>query len=153
VFAFTSEANKRFMHGVPRIRTGALDVGCRFSIIAWGRRRSINATNGGANEDHGPRPISVGYSPRAVPHRAKAPPASAESGLTVSEPRAPRTVDVRPVALVQALVTKKRLMATAALRLAAEATGGDDRERRRERRQHFHQGLSQGQEARQKADI
>ena len=46
VFAFTTEVNKRFKHGVPKLTRGA--GGPRFSIIAWGRRRTLNANNGGA---------------------------------------------------------------------------------------------------------
>ena len=46
VFAFTTEVNKRFKHGVPKLVRGP--GGPRFSIIAWGRRRSLNANNGGA---------------------------------------------------------------------------------------------------------
>ena len=45
VFAFTTEVNKRFKHGVPKLTRGI--GGPRFSIIAWGRRRSLNARNGG----------------------------------------------------------------------------------------------------------
>ena len=44
VFAFTSEVNKRFKHGVPKAKS---NNDPRFSIIAWGRRRSINSRNGG----------------------------------------------------------------------------------------------------------
>eukprot|EP00758_Cryptobia_borreli_P004815 Tbor_TRINITY_DN4598_c0_g1::TRINITY_DN4598_c0_g1_i1::g.15758::m.15758 len=44
VFAFTTEVNKKFMHGVPRATD---NIGDRFSIIAWGRRRTINDRNGG----------------------------------------------------------------------------------------------------------
>jgi len=46
VFAFTTEVNKRFKHGVPKLVRGV--GGPRFSIIAWGRRRTINANNGGS---------------------------------------------------------------------------------------------------------
>jgi hypothetical protein len=38
VFAFDSEVNKRFMHGVPKSRQSS---GLRISIIAWGRRRQV----------------------------------------------------------------------------------------------------------------
>ena len=38
--------NKRFKHGVPKLVRGV--GGPRFSIIAWGRRRTINANNGGS---------------------------------------------------------------------------------------------------------
>ena len=50
VFAFTSDANKRFKHGVPRLRGSNKVAGPRFSIIAWGRRRTLNARNGGVGE-------------------------------------------------------------------------------------------------------
>lgn len=43
-FAFSSEVNQSFTHGVPRATK--IYVGDRFSIIAWGRRRSINERNG-----------------------------------------------------------------------------------------------------------
>ena len=43
VFAFTSEVNKRFKHGVPKAKS---NNDPRFSIIAWGRRRTINSRNG-----------------------------------------------------------------------------------------------------------
>lgn len=44
-FAFTNEVNTKFKHGVPK----SADASCkdRFSIIVWGRRRSINERNGG----------------------------------------------------------------------------------------------------------
>ena len=47
VFAFTTEVNKRFKHGVPKSTRGATAPQPRFSIIAWGRRRSLNPRNGG----------------------------------------------------------------------------------------------------------
>jgi hypothetical protein len=40
LFAFDSAVNKRFQHGVPRARERI--VGPRFSIIAWGRRRTLS---------------------------------------------------------------------------------------------------------------
>ncbi|KPI86113.1 hypothetical protein ABL78_4805 [Leptomonas seymouri] len=43
-FAFTGEVNQLFTHGVPRVHT---PIGDRFSIIAWGRRRTLNERNGG----------------------------------------------------------------------------------------------------------
>jgi hypothetical protein len=42
VFAFDTEVNKRFMHGVPKSRDPS-DL--RISIIAWGKRRSSVNTN------------------------------------------------------------------------------------------------------------
>lgn len=47
IFAFTSLANQRFQHGVPKANP---KVGPRFSIIAWGRRRTINERNSGIDE-------------------------------------------------------------------------------------------------------
>ncbi|KAK7201429.1 2OG-Fe(II) oxygenase superfamily [Novymonas esmeraldas] len=44
-FAFTGEVNQSFTHGVPRTNTPTAD---RFSIIAWGRRRTLNERNSGA---------------------------------------------------------------------------------------------------------
>jgi len=35
IFAFTSEVNKKFMHGVPKVNK---EIGPRISIIAWGKR-------------------------------------------------------------------------------------------------------------------
>jgi hypothetical protein len=43
-FAFTGEVNQLFTHGVPRVHA---PIGDRFSIIAWGRRRTLNERNGG----------------------------------------------------------------------------------------------------------
>ncbi|GET85968.1 hypothetical protein, conserved [Leishmania tarentolae] len=43
-FAFTGEVNNLFTHGVPRVHT---PTGDRFSIIAWGRRRTLTERNGG----------------------------------------------------------------------------------------------------------
>eukprot|EP01125_Pyxidicula_operculata_P005262 TRINITY_DN1896_c0_g4_i1.p1 TRINITY_DN1896_c0_g4~~TRINITY_DN1896_c0_g4_i1.p1 ORF type:complete len:384 (-),score=60.59 TRINITY_DN1896_c0_g4_i1:35-1186(-) len=45
VFAFNSEVNQKFMHGVPKAR--GCNIGPRCSIIAWGRRRTLNERNGG----------------------------------------------------------------------------------------------------------
>ena len=39
VFAFSTKINKQFQHGVPKDATGR--SGPRFSIIAWGRRKSM----------------------------------------------------------------------------------------------------------------
>lgn len=47
VFSFTSLANQRFQHGVPKATT---KIGPRFSIIAWGTRKTINERNSGADE-------------------------------------------------------------------------------------------------------
>ena len=44
-FAFTNEVNTKFKHGVPK--ASRVDCGDRMSIIAWGRRRTINERNGG----------------------------------------------------------------------------------------------------------
>ena len=44
IFAFTSVTNKLFQHGVPRHPKPA-SCGPRISIIAWGRRRTLNERN------------------------------------------------------------------------------------------------------------
>jgi len=43
IFAFSSEVNDKFKHGVPKAKVR--DCGPRFSIIMWGRRRSLNERN------------------------------------------------------------------------------------------------------------
>ena len=46
VFAFSSEVNAAMKHGVPQLSgQEQFKVNPRFSIIAWGRRRSLNARN------------------------------------------------------------------------------------------------------------
>jgi len=45
IFAFDSEVNRTFTHGVPKMKGGAEKAGPRFSIIAWGRRRTLNERN------------------------------------------------------------------------------------------------------------
>jgi hypothetical protein len=46
VFAFSSEVNAAMKHGVPQLSgQEQFAVNPRFSIIAWGRRRSLNARN------------------------------------------------------------------------------------------------------------
>jgi len=54
VFAFDSMVNQRLMHGVPRATSHSTAPAPRFSIIAWGRRRSLTARNAG-KEDIGKR--------------------------------------------------------------------------------------------------
>ena len=50
LFAFSSEVNDSFMHGVPK---ASPSVGERFSVIVWGKRRTLNARNSGAMGDGG----------------------------------------------------------------------------------------------------
>jgi len=45
VFAFDSIVNKKFQHGVPKVSDPS--KGPRVSVIAWGRRKTINERNGG----------------------------------------------------------------------------------------------------------
>ena len=40
-----TQVNKAFKHGVPKCKGNPANVGPRFSIIAWGRRRSLNEKN------------------------------------------------------------------------------------------------------------
>ena len=49
MFSFTTTVNQRFMHGVPRAQS-AHGPAPRFSVIAWGKRRTINPQNAGSDE-------------------------------------------------------------------------------------------------------
>ena len=73
VFAFASDVNRSFKHGVPRARR--TEIGPRFSIIAWGRRRTINERNGGTagqvTDNSVPQGAAKGSEHRA-PHAAVA---------------------------------------------------------------------------------
>ena len=54
VFAFSSEVNAAMQHGVPRLSGHEQFVANpRFSVIAWGRRRSLNPRNSAASEEGG----------------------------------------------------------------------------------------------------
>eukprot|EP00667_Euglena_gracilis_P017621 EG_transcript_18607 len=71
VFAFTTEVNRRFMHGVPKAKG---QVGERFSVIVWGRRRTLNARNGGAVSSASPTPTSaLSPAPQTAPGLAARP--------------------------------------------------------------------------------
>lgn len=48
IFAFTSKVNQLFQHGVPK--STKIDIGPRFSIIVWGRRKSLNERNSGKED-------------------------------------------------------------------------------------------------------
>ena len=145
-FAFTSEANRKFKHGVPRIRSNS-STGCRFSIIAWGRRRSINAKNGGSEEEHGPRPIeAIGYAPQPVTASTSKASPSSSSRQTDSADRRNATVDVLPISLVASLVKKKRMECTHALRRSSgtppfgrvDSVDGAEAAQRKQRRSKHH---------------
>ena len=47
-FAFNSIVNSKFKHGVLKGNKSKMDQ--RFSIIAWGKRRTLNDRNSGINE-------------------------------------------------------------------------------------------------------
>lgn len=47
VFAFTTLANQKFQHGVPKTK---MKSGPRFSVIVWGRRLSLNERNSAVQE-------------------------------------------------------------------------------------------------------
>lgn len=47
VFAFDSFINTRFQHGIVKPRINKHKVGPRFSVILWGRRRTLNERNSG----------------------------------------------------------------------------------------------------------
>jgi len=48
IFAFSTQVNQQFMHGVPK--SSNKGPAPRFSIIAWGCRRSLNERNAGIDE-------------------------------------------------------------------------------------------------------
>jgi len=48
IFAFDSDVNRTFTHGVPKMKGGAEKAGPRLSLIAWGRRRTLNERNSSA---------------------------------------------------------------------------------------------------------
>lgn len=52
VFAFDSEVNARFKHGIPKLTRASASAsdGPRFSIIAWGRRRRLTSRNSSARD-------------------------------------------------------------------------------------------------------
>jgi hypothetical protein len=56
VFAFSSEVNSKFKHGIPQLLSSSASRKCdnapRFSIIAWGKRRSLNSRNSSVVEDN-----------------------------------------------------------------------------------------------------
>eukprot|EP01088_Endostelium_zonatum_P015351 TRINITY_DN3721_c0_g1_i1.p1 TRINITY_DN3721_c0_g1~~TRINITY_DN3721_c0_g1_i1.p1 ORF type:complete len:326 (-),score=107.01 TRINITY_DN3721_c0_g1_i1:14-991(-) len=56
IFAFDTKVNQVYQHGVPKA-TGK--TGPRFSVIAWGRRRSLNERNGGTEKVRGDIGIEV----------------------------------------------------------------------------------------------
>jgi len=148
---------------VPRLRGGP-GACCRFSIIAWGRRRRITLANAGANEELGPRPIDGGRPPHRVGSKgshdtfeaaweqAQAV-AQAAAGATRTDQattgamvggdsggRSNTSVAVEPVALVSQLVQRHRVAATAAARALsqkeqAHSEAGAARKQRRQQMQ------------------
>merc|ERR1712091_259680 len=79
IFAFTSEVNKALKHGVPRGRR--TDIGPRFSIIAWGRRHTINERNGGAEGEVTDNRME-GMAASGAGHHTPTPPTSAPTAAS-----------------------------------------------------------------------
>jgi hypothetical protein len=117
---------RKFKHGVPKMSSKS-SIGCRFSIIAWGRRRSLNRNNCGSDEDINDRPIEQGVPLSKVSSHHHQQPTSSGSGReviirhdlknivynqtgeTYSEDKksALVSVDVNPVRLVENLIKSK----------------------------------------------
>ena len=101
VFAFTSDVNKAFKHGVPKAaKSGQSDP--RFSIIAWGRRRSVNSRNGGG-EVTGTRDGTIAENYREEPK-------AQETGTadTLTKPRNELVMGTGEVsALIRAFIDKQ----------------------------------------------
>ena len=125
-------------------------MGPRFSIIAWGRRRSINSRNSGTSEQEKAAtrgsepptpPIAQGHPPVPCPaldpQRAKQRRAAAESGVTVSDDaerqkqargensrtQEAELASLRVTDMVERLIQKKRGIALSQLREVNEAAG------------------------------
>jgi hypothetical protein len=115
---------RKFKHGVPKMSSKS-SIGCRFSIIAWGRRRSLNRNNCGSDEDINDRPIEQGV-PLSKVSSQQQPTSSGsgreviirhdlknivynQTGETCSEDKksALVSVDVNPVRLVEILIKSK----------------------------------------------
>jgi hypothetical protein len=117
---------RKFKHGVPKMSSKS-SIGCRFSIIAWGRRRSLNRNNCGSDEDINDRPIEQGVplskvssqqhqqqptssgSEVILRHDLKKNIVYNQTGETCSEDKksALVSVDVNPVRLVENLIKSK----------------------------------------------
>lgn len=131
---------------------------CRFSIVAWGRRRRITPANAGANEELGPRPIEGGRPPHRVGSKgdtfeAAWAHAQAAAGATRTDQAGPgamaggdssrrsnTSVAVEPVELVSQLVHRCRAAATAAAHALsqqeqAHSEAGAARKQRRQQSQ------------------
>merc|ERR1712000_530215 len=79
VFAFDTKVNDKFLHGVPKAKERV--VGPRFSIIAWGRRRTLNERNAGVSD------VGVARDPfpAAPKRRVDAPQSSEKSNLIADD--------------------------------------------------------------------
>lgn len=72
VFAFSSEVNAAMKHGVPQLSgQEQFAVNPRFSIIAWGNRRSLNARNSSVSSSSEKTTISVDESRMPWHHNTK----------------------------------------------------------------------------------
>lgn len=79
VFAFTTLANQKFQHGVPKTK---MKSGPRFSVIVWGRRLSLNERNSAVQErkdqklitapSPSPNPLNASQEKPAEPEQAEA---------------------------------------------------------------------------------
>lgn len=90
LFAFDTLVNKVFMHGVPRA-TERTAEGPRFSIIAWGRRRTLNARNAGLRDVGNRSPPSW---PLRVPSAATREELAAHGPSTTEETAEPKRNEV-----------------------------------------------------------
>ena len=72
VFAFSSEVNAAMKHGVPQLSgQEQFENNPRFSVIAWGRRRSLNARNSSVSSSSEKTTIAVDGSRMPWHHNAR----------------------------------------------------------------------------------
>lgn len=109
VFAFSSEVNEAFMHGVPK---ASANVGERFSVICWGKRRTLNPRNSGcgASSSTATDPQRVGSEERDLVERvSRAMVIGIGSGPAFKEKDPTDAIHVAPAAKAEGKKPRKRL--------------------------------------------
>jgi len=118
VFAFSSEVNAAMKHGVPQLSgQEQFAVNPRFSIIAWGSRRSLNARNSSVSSSSEKTTISVDESRMPWHHNTKNNEENEQGGsyeVLLETPSSAKNVNERVMSnnevseLVQKFIKRKR---------------------------------------------
>lgn len=118
VFAFSSEVNAAMKHGVPQLSgQEQFAVNPRFSIIAWGSRRSLNARNSSVSSSSEKTTISVDESRMPWHHSTKNNEENEQGGsyeVLLETPSSAKNVNERVMSnnevseLVQKFIKRKR---------------------------------------------